>query len=59
MKGEELMVRKRGQMGPVAHADDDNQGLARWVAWQPPPRAYPYEAQVYGHVVENRVSFWG
>ena len=32
MKGKELMVRKRGQMGPVVQADDDNQGLARWVA---------------------------
>ena len=60
MKGKELMVRERGQMGPVAQADDDNQGLARWVAWPPPsPRAYAYEAQVHGLVVENRVSFWG
>ncbi len=57
MKGKELMVRERCQMGPVAQADDDNQGLARWIAWPPPPRAYAYEAQVHGLVVENRVSF--
>ena len=38
MNEKELMVRERGQMGPVARADDDNQGLARWVAWPAPPR---------------------
>jgi hypothetical protein len=59
MKGKKLMTRKRGQMGPVAQADDDNQGRAGWVAWPAPPRAYAYEAQVHGLVVENRVSFWG
>jgi hypothetical protein len=37
MKGKELMVRERWQMWPVAQADNDNQGLARWVAWPPPP----------------------
>jgi len=37
MKGKELMVKERGQMGPVAQADDDTQGLARWVAWPPSP----------------------
>ena len=37
MKGKELMARERSKLGPVAQADDDNQGLARWVAW-PPPR---------------------
>ena len=37
MKGNELMVRARCQNGPVAQADNDNQGLAMWVAW-PPPR---------------------
>jgi len=37
MEGKELMVRERCQMGPVAQADDDDRGLARWVAW-PPPR---------------------
>jgi len=36
MKGKELMVRERGQMGPVAQADDDNQGRAGWVAWPAP-----------------------
>jgi hypothetical protein len=37
MKEKELMVRERGQRGPVAQADDDNQGRDRWVAWPPPP----------------------
>ena len=37
MKGKELMVRERGN-GAVAQADDDNQGLARWVAWPPPAK---------------------
>jgi hypothetical protein len=37
MKGKELMVRVRCLMGPVAQADDDNQGLAMWVAWPLPP----------------------
>ena len=60
MKGKELMVRERGQMGPVAQADDDNQGFARWSHGRPPPpRAYAYEAQVQVLGVENRVSFWG
>jgi len=60
MKGKELMVRERCQMGPVAQADDDNRGLARWSHGRPPPlRAYAYGAQVHGLVVENRVSFWG
>ena len=61
MRGKELMVGERSQMGPVAPADDDNQGLAMRVAWPrpPPQRAYAYEAQVHGLVVENRVSFWG
>jgi hypothetical protein len=59
MEGKELTARERGKVGPVAQADNDNQGLARWVAWPPPPRAYAYEAQVHGLVVENRVSFWG
>ena len=59
MKGKELMVRERCQMWAVAQADDDNQEVAMWVAGPPPPRAYAYEAQVHGLVVENRVSFWG
>jgi hypothetical protein len=29
MKGKELMIRERCQMGPLAQATDDNQGLAR------------------------------
>ena len=36
MKEKELMVRERCQMGPVAQADDDNQGRAGWVAWPAP-----------------------
>ena len=28
MKGEELMVRERGEVGPVAQSDNDNPGLA-------------------------------
>ena len=60
MKGKELMVRERYQMGPVAQADDDNQGFARWSHGRPPPqRAYAYEAQVHGLVVENRVRLLG
>lgn len=31
------MVRKRGQMGPVAQADDNNQGFAKWAQGRPPP----------------------
>jgi len=37
MRGKELMVGERGQMGPVAPADDDNHGLAMRVAWPRPP----------------------
>ena len=37
MEGSELMVRERGQMGPVDQADDDNRGFARWSAGAPPP----------------------
>jgi hypothetical protein len=54
MKAKELMVRERGQRGPVAQADDDNEGFARRSHGRPPPpRAYVYEAQVHGLVVEN------
>jgi hypothetical protein len=35
MKGKELMVRERCQMAPVAQADDDNQGFARWSPGRP------------------------
>ena len=60
MQERELTTRERGKVGPVAQSDNDNQGLARWLAWPPsPPRAYAYEAQVHGLVVENRISFWG
>ena len=60
MKGKALMVREREKMGPVAQADDDNQGLAGGLPGRPPPpRAYAYEAQVQVLGVENRVGFWG
>ncbi len=60
MNGKELMVRERCQMGPVAQADNDKQGFARWSPGRPPPpRAYAYGALVHDLVVENRVSFWG
>jgi hypothetical protein len=38
VEGKEFMVRERCQMGPVAQADDDNQGLARWPLGRSPPR---------------------
>jgi hypothetical protein len=31
-EGRELMARERDKVGPVAQPDNDNQGLAKWVA---------------------------
>jgi hypothetical protein len=40
MKGKALMVRERGQMGPVAQADGYNQGLAGGLSGRPRRRGH-------------------
>lgn len=60
MEGRELAARERGQVGPVAQSDNDNQGLARWVVWPPRRQGHTLmRLKFNGLVVENRVSFWG
>jgi site-specific recombinase XerD len=47
MGDKELMIRDKGQVGPVAQADNDNQMLAMWLHGRPATtqRAYSYEVQ--------------
>ena len=40
MKGKELMVRERCQMGPVAQSDNDNQGSPGGFPGRPPRKGH-------------------
>jgi site-specific recombinase XerD len=53
MKGQGVTVNKRGRMGPVAQADNDNHVIAMWLHGRPATtqRAYAYEVKALLAVV--------